>query len=153
MEEQIDNIIDDVKSICGVSHLDDDFDRDIFLYTSGAIATVSQIMDTAPGFLLSKNSTWGDLIGEIAIQDTIFHSVKTYVGVRVKSIFDPGNGPTVQFQERYLQEEAFRIGVAYDKLKSEHGDIHKHNQIKSERFNTPTQSFSPYQLHNRGRVN
>lgn len=130
----VDNIFNSVKSICGVSHLDDAFDNDLYLLTTGAISTVAQVIDIKPGFKFTVDSVWSDMIGYRMAADPQFHNVKTYTCINVKTIFDPGNGPTVQYHERYLSQELFRMGLAYDAYKAKcGGDVYKDDEILAKK--------------------
>ena len=81
------SILDDVKKVLGIGYDYDAFDIDIIMHINSAFATLHQLgVGPEGGFSIAdRNAVWVDFIGDL----TIANSVKTYIYVRVRLIFDP----------------------------------------------------------------
>lgn len=81
------SILDDTKKILGIDADYDVFDLDILTHINTAFSTLSQLgIGPAEGFSIEDNTaTWDELLGT----DLNLNSVKTYVYLRVRLLFDP----------------------------------------------------------------
>lgn len=105
----MDSILTSIKKMLGISKEDTDFDTDIIIHINSAFMVLRQIgVGPEEGFsITSESETWhnylGDSIADLGI-------VKTYVYLKVKSIFDP---PTSSFvlesYKRMMDEFEWRL--------------------------------------------
>jgi len=82
-----DSILDGVKKILGLPLDDTSFDFDVITHINTAFSTLQQLgIGPTAGFMIVDNTAeWDAFLGA----DTRLNSVKTYVWLRVKSLFDP----------------------------------------------------------------
>lgn len=105
-----DSILDDVKRACDVVVEDTSFDGLLIMHTNAILAVLNDLgIGPDEGFLIEDNTaTWASFMGA----DDRRNNVKTYVGLRVRQLFDP---PTLSFvieaMERQIQEFGWRISV------------------------------------------
>lgn len=83
----MDNILATIKKMLGQDPLSRDFDTDITVDINSAIMALTQIGIGPPeGFMLvDGNEVWADFLGE----SKDLEAVKTYIYLKVKTIFDP----------------------------------------------------------------
>jgi hypothetical protein len=96
----INSILTSVKKNLGVDESYTAFDPDIVMYINGVFSTLEQLgVGPVGGFSIDDDSAkWEDFIG----LDPRMNSVKTYVTMRVRLLFDP---PTTSFLQQSLQEQ------------------------------------------------
>lgn len=80
------NILSDVKKVCQVPEWDDGFDQELIIHTNTALMTLSQLGIGPQGgmFITGAEDTWASVVEG----DTEIEGVKTYVGLKVKMVFD-----------------------------------------------------------------
>lgn len=103
------SILNNIKKLLGIDESDTSYDVDIIIHINTTIPILSQIGVKPPtGFMLtSKNQVWQDYIGTSTIN---LESVKTYIYLRVKLLFDPPTNPTtVQSMTNTIKELEWRI--------------------------------------------
>lgn len=96
MSEDSNSILDSIKKLLGMTPDYDAFDTDIIIYINSAFSTLRQICDAPKFSITDKTDGWDDFMvdmSEVA-------EVKTYIYLKVRSIFDP---PTTSFQGTALQ--------------------------------------------------
>ena len=104
------SILTDVKQVCGIEPEYTFYDLDLTMHINSAFATLHQLgIGPDEAFeIADATETWDDFIGG----NTKFNSVRTYVALKVKSIFDP---PSTSFviaaMEKQLQELEWRLNV------------------------------------------
>ena len=104
------SILDDTKQLCGIEPDYDHYDLDIMMHINSVFATLNQLGIGPPdGFEISGNvETWDDFLAG----NKKFNSVRTYLALKVKSLFDP---PTTSFHisamEDQLQQFEWRLNV------------------------------------------
>lgn len=94
------SILDTTKKILGISEDYDAFDLDVITHINSALSTLHQLgIGPEEGFMVTDSSEeWGDLLDG----DNRLNSVKTYVFLRVRILFDP---PSTSFVLTALQEQ------------------------------------------------
>lgn len=105
-----DSILYSVKKILGIHEDDPAFDPDILMHINGVFSTLQQ-MGIGPdtGFeIVDETATWGTYLnGNLAL-----NSVKTYVYLRVRLLFDP---PTTSYlidaMNNQIKELEWRINT------------------------------------------
>ena len=94
------SILDSTKKILGIDEEYDAFDMDVVMHINGAFSTLHQLgLGPEEGFMIEDDGAeWGDFLEN----DNRLNSVKTYVFLKVRVIFDP---PTTSFVLTALQEQ------------------------------------------------
>lgn len=106
------SILNDVKHTLGVPPSVAAFDLDIMMHINSVFSTLTQLNVGPPeGFAIADDTDeWSEFVDDIRL-----NSVKSYVYLKVKLMFDP---PQVGFVlaaiERQIQELEFRINVVVD---------------------------------------
>lgn len=94
------SILTSVKKTLGLDETYEVFDPDILMHINTSFATLNQLgVGPADGFRIEdKTAMWDALLGT----DLRYDNVKTYVFLRVKSLFDP---PTTSFALEAMKEQ------------------------------------------------
>lgn len=102
-----------IKSLLGPDANYDVYDNDILIFINSALATLTQLGIGPPtGFRITgERETWQDLLGDYEDLD----SVKSYIYMKVRLVFDPPSNSTVlnAFQEA-CKEYEWRLNVTVD---------------------------------------
>lgn len=110
MEE---SILESIKGLLGPDSAYDVFDPDIVLFINSVIATLTQLgIGPQKGYRITgPGETWKDFIGDEKDLD----SVKSYIFMKVKMVFDP---PTSSFvlsaMEKMCEEYEWRLKTAVE---------------------------------------
>lgn len=83
------SILISTKKILGIAEDYTVWDLDIITHINSAFTTLTQLgVGPAAGYMIvDETDQWSDFIGD----DLQLNSVKTYIGLRVRLIFDPPN--------------------------------------------------------------
>lgn len=94
------SILDSTKKILGIDPSYDAFDMDITMHINSAFSTLHQLgLGPEEGFMIEDDGEeWGDLLED----DRRLNSIKSYVYLKVRVVFDP---PTTSFTLSALQEQ------------------------------------------------
>lgn len=94
------SILDDTKKILGLPVNDESYDVDVLMHINSALSTLNQLgIGPDEGFLVEDaSSTWDEFFGT----DNRLNSVKTYVFLYVRKIFDP---PATSFHLASMNEQ------------------------------------------------
>lgn len=104
------SILTSTKKILGIAESYTVFDLDIITHINSAFSTLTQLgVGPANGFMIeSAEETWEDFI----VDDLQYNSVKSYMFLKVKQLFDP---PTTSFLiaafEKQIQELEWRLNA------------------------------------------
>ena len=104
------SIFSSVKKLCGAAVHDDGFDQEIMDYINAEFLTLRQLhIGPEAGFSIQgPYETWSDFTPDKLMQNT----VKEYIGLRVRMIFDPPASSTVAEQiNNRISELEFRMNV------------------------------------------
>lgn len=108
------SILNSIKSMLGPDGDYDDFDGDIIIHINSALSVLTQLGVGPPkGFRVKDDTnTWGEFIP--TDRDDL-DSIKTYVYMKVKLIFDPPQSSAVieAFKEQ-IKETEWRLNVAVE---------------------------------------
>lgn len=110
MEE---SILISIKKMLGIDEFYTAFDLDVMIHINAVLMILTQLgVGPAEGFTIEDDSTaWGDFIEEKDM--TKFNSVKTYMYLKVKLLFDPpASSSTIESFNRLISELEFRLNVA-----------------------------------------
>lgn len=105
-----DSILNSVKKILGIAADYDAFDTDIIIHINTVFSTLNQLgVGPELGFMIEDaNATWGDFL----LNDIRLNSVKTYVYLRVRVLFDPpATGFVLTAIQEQIKELEWRISV------------------------------------------
>jgi len=98
------SILNDVKHTLGLLPEQTAFDIDIIMHVNNAISTLTQLgVGPIEGYMIDDASNMR------------LNSVKSYIFLKVKLVFDPpGFGFVIASMERQIQELEYRINVVVD---------------------------------------
>lgn len=105
-----DSILDSTKKVCGLDPSDTSFDVDITMAINSVLNTLTQLgIGPAEGFMINDASAlWVDFLGN----DLMLNSVKTYVHLRVRMLFDPPvTSYAIGAMKEQIDELTYRISV------------------------------------------
>lgn len=111
------SILTSIKKLLGITEEYTHFDADIIMHINSVFMILMQLgIGPTDGFSISDDSAvWSDFLSDV----TWFESVKSYVYLKVKLIFDPPQSGTVigsmeklitEFEWRCQEEQDFRNG-------------------------------------------
>lgn len=104
------SILKSTKKVLGISDDYTAFDLDIITFINAAFSTLTQLgVGPASGFMINDSeAVWGDFIGE----DFQYNSVKSYVFLRVRLLFDPpSTSYLIAAFDKQIQELEWRLNV------------------------------------------
>lgn len=105
-----DSILKTIKKICGVQDDIEVFDLEIATHINSALSTLTQLgIGPTEGFFVEDNAaTWTQFYGT----DKRFNSIRSFVCLQVKSIFDPPESSyAVAAMERQIEEIKWRLSA------------------------------------------
>jgi hypothetical protein len=106
------SILNDVKHNLGLLAEDTSFDTDIVIFINSAISNLTQLgVGPIEGYEISDaNNQWTEFV-----DDKRLNSVKSYIFLKVKLMFDPpGTGFVLGSIENQIRELEYRINVVAD---------------------------------------
>ena len=106
----MDSILTSIKKLLGIEETYTYFDTDIIIYINSAIMSLTQLgVGPSTGFVISDSSqTWTNFIGE----RTDIESIKSYIYLKVRLIFDPpANAFVNESMIRQITELEWRLNV------------------------------------------
>lgn len=106
----MDSILLSIKKLLGIDAMCDHFDTDVIMHINSALFSLTQLGVGPPdGFMVTSNTeTWSDLL----MDSKKLESVKTYVYLKVKLVFDPPSSSSViDVIDRQIKELEWRIEV------------------------------------------
>lgn len=110
-----DSILNSTKKLLGIAEDYDAFDVDIIMHINSVFDTLSQLgLHPEEGFSIKSDAeVWSDYIQN----QKLYNSVKTYVYLRVRLLFDP---PTTSFAiesfAKQIAEYEWRINVQIEEI-------------------------------------
>lgn len=103
------SILSSVKKILGIADSDTSFDIDVLLHINSVFSILDQIgIGPTGGFMIEDSTTTWDAF----ITDKRQNSVKTYVYLRVRLLFDPPNTSfVIDSMNKQIAELEWRLNV------------------------------------------
>lgn len=104
------SILDSVKKVINLPPDDTSFDDVIILHINSVFATLSQLgVGPTSGFMIEDaTATWDTYLGS----DLLLNSVKSYMSIKVRLLFDPPqNSFTITSLEKMAEEFEWRLNV------------------------------------------
>lgn len=98
----MDNILNDVKKFLGIDPEITDFDTELLALISTVISTLTQLGIGPVDLMVDVDTPWATLIGS----NSRYISAKTYIHLKVKTIFDP---PTSSYALDAMKEHASEL--------------------------------------------
>ena len=109
----MESILTSIKKMLGIMEEYDHFDPDIIMHINSVFGILTQIgVGPAGGFRIEgADAEWGEYLSD----NTLLEMVKTYVGMRVRLMFDPPqNSAIIESMDRLISELEWRISVTVD---------------------------------------
>ena len=106
-----DSILTSVKKLLGITEECTDFDADLIMHINSVLMILTQIgVGPREGFSIKdKEDYWEDFVSDT----TKFESVKSYVYMKVRLMFDPPSSSAVmESMNRMINELEWRLNVA-----------------------------------------
>lgn len=110
-----DSILDTTKKLLGFESDYTAFDLDIILHINTVFFTLTQLgIGPVTGFsIVDKTANWADFIGAESI-----HAVKSYMGLRVRLLFDPpATSFVIEAFKKQAEELEWRLNVHMEGVK------------------------------------
>lgn len=111
--EFTDSILDSMKKLLGISNDYNHFDQDIIIHINTAFMSLRQIgVGPKEGFVIhGSEETWGDFLPDMKTLE----SVRTYLYLKVRLIFDPPtNSAVVEIFNKNINEIEWRLNSEVD---------------------------------------
>lgn len=108
------SILSSVKSILGIPEDDNFFDQTLILHINSIFSVLRQIgCGPSEGYSIAGgDNNWNEFLQN---EPEKLQLVKTYMGLRVRQLFDPPtNGTVQQALDRQVQELEWRISTLCD---------------------------------------
>lgn len=107
------NILFSVKQILGIPEEDTFFDQTLILHINSVFSVLTQIgCGPTAGFVITGSEDWDDFIQNDPDREQL---VKTYMGLRVRQLFDPPtNGTVANALTNQIAELEWRISALVD---------------------------------------
>jgi len=111
--DQIDNILIDIKKLIGLLEEDDSFDVDVLININNAIDTLWELgVINKPYNRVQNDTTWTQIFGNECSQ---LDMIKTYIYLKTKLIFDPPlNASLLESLRENIRETEYRLNISYD---------------------------------------
>ena len=106
-----DSILTSIKKLLGITEEYEHFDQDIIIHINSVFMILNQLgVGPSNGFSITdKTAVWSDFISE----GTNLESVKSYVYLKVRLLFDPPTTSAVmESMNRMISELEFRLNVS-----------------------------------------
>lgn len=110
------SILKDIATLCGIPDGCKDFDQALILHCNSVFSGLTQMgLGPITGFYIMDNSSfWSDIIPD----EVNLHNVKTYIYLKVKSLFDPpANATLISSMNEQIQELEWRIRMELETMK------------------------------------
>ena len=110
----LESILTSVKKLLGIAEEYEQFDTDIIMHINSVFMILRQLgVGPSEGFSINdKNSKWTDFLDD----DITLESVKSYVYLKVRLLFDPPtSGVVMEATNRMINELEWRINACIDK--------------------------------------
>lgn len=113
----MESILTSIKKILGIYAEDTSFDVDIIMHINTVFMILRQMgIGPSEGFSIRDSyNTWGEYLSD----NVLLESVKTYVALKVRLIFDPpASSAVMEAINRTINELEWRLNVQVDYSKS-----------------------------------
>lgn len=108
----MDSILTSIKKLLGITEDCKQFDADIIIHINSVFADLAQMgVGPSKGFAIwDDTAIWDDFVSD----DLLLQSVKSYMNLRIKILFDPNSigSSTLASYERQIAQWEWRLNVA-----------------------------------------
>lgn len=108
----MESILTSIKKLLGIAEEYEHFDIDIIIHINTAFSVLTQLgVGPSSGYSINdKHAVWNEFI---PAEDKRFNSVKTYVYLKTRLVFDPPqNTALFEAMERTAKELEWRLNVS-----------------------------------------
>lgn len=108
------SILESIKKLLGIDTEYTVFDQDILIHINSVFMILRQLgVGPDEGYkITSKNNVWSEFTND----DLIFESVKSYIYLKVRMMFDPPqNSSLMQAMQQQISEFEWRLNVSAEK--------------------------------------
>lgn len=109
----MDSILTSIKKLLGITEEYEHFDADLIMHINSVFAVLTQLgVGPSEGFSIKDSSAiWEDFIPDMAN----YESIKSYMHLKVKLLFDPPASSVVtESMNRLVSEFEWRLNVTAD---------------------------------------
>lgn len=104
-------VLEDVRRVIGGDMIDPHFDNELCMHINTVLVALRQIGVKTDKNVVNDDTTWTELIPNIVNVE----SIKTWMALKVRMIFDPPtNSHVINAIEENLRELEFRIQIEVD---------------------------------------
>lgn len=119
----MESILTSIKKMLGIAAEYEHFDDDIIMMINSVFADLAQMgVGPSEGFMIEdEDAIWDDFTNNNAL----LNSVKTYMHLRVKLLFDPASvtSATLASYERQISQWEWRLNLAAETLAEAEEDV------------------------------
>ena len=108
----MESILTSIKKLLNIAESYKNFDMDIIMHINSALMVLNQLgVGPSEGFSIKdETNTWDEFIPEDRAD---MEAIKSYVGMKVRLLFDPpSSSAAISSMEKLIGEFEFRISVA-----------------------------------------
>ena len=112
------SILNSIKKMLGITKEYTNFDQDIIMHINSVFMILNQlgVGPSKPYSIINDKNLWSEFISE----EEMIHSVKTYIYLKVRLMFDPpSNSSLIESINKQIAELEWRLNVAYENNKKE----------------------------------
>lgn len=120
----MDSILTSIKKLLGIAEDYEHFDQDLIIHINSVLSVLTQLgVGPSEGFSIEdENATWDDFIPE----DKRLSSIRSYVYMKVKLLFDPPLSSSVmESMNRMISEFEWRLNVAAEPTQSNKEEVNQ----------------------------
>lgn len=113
----MESILTSIKKMLGIIEEYTHFDQDLIIHINSVLMILTQMgVGPSTGFSISdETATWEDFLGT----DTRFESVKSYIYLKVRLLFDPPQSSAlIESTNKLISELEWRLFVAADPVET-----------------------------------
>ena len=110
----MESILTSIKKLLGIEEEYDHFDADIIMHINSVFTILNQLgVGPSEGFRIEdETTTWDEFIPR---NSNLYESVKSYIFLKVKLLFDPPlSGTVMECYNRQISELEWRLNVTAD---------------------------------------
>lgn len=114
----MDSILTSIKKMLGISKEYDVFDAVLIMHINSVFMNLNQLgVGPSEGFsIIDEVDKWSDFVSE---DDPNFESIKSYVYLKVRLLFDPPtNSSVIESMNRQINEFEWRLNVSAEANKT-----------------------------------
>lgn len=109
----MDSILTSIKKLLGIAEEDTSFDQDIIMHINTVFTILTQLgVGPANGFYIEDDGAiWDDFVSD----DSRLNSIKTYIYMKVRMMFDPPTMSSVaEAMNKNISELEWRLNATVD---------------------------------------